>query len=92
MSIVTKNRGWRDIIADILESTISGNAKTRIMTEVGLSYYQLNEYLDISMQHGLLLLDKKNKTYTTTEKGREFLRLYNLINNLTEHQTILVSK
>lgn len=67
----------------ILESAEDGNSKTRIMTGVGLSYFQLEEYLETSLKSGILTLDRY-KTYRTTEKGRQYLKLYRQINELID--------
>jgi predicted transcriptional regulator len=67
----------------ILESAADGNSKTRIMTGVGLSYFQLEEYLETSLKSGILELDS-SKTYRTTEKGRQYLKLYHQINELID--------
>ncbi|MDE1842694.1 MAG: hypothetical protein KGH95_03485 [Thaumarchaeota archaeon] len=65
----------------ILESAQDGNTKTKIMTSVGLSYFQLEEYLKTSLKSGILE-HENSKIYRTTEKGREYLKLYNQINGL----------
>ena len=83
-----KNRGWRDIVAMILESSVEKNTKTRIMIEVGLSHYQLKEYLRIMQKSDLLEFSMKTKKYITTEKGIKFLKLYDQINELMENEVL----
>lgn len=87
MESLMRNRARRDIIAEILESSMNGKSKTNIMIEVRLSFYQLNKYLSLNQQAGLLQVsnNSKIKKYTTTEKGIEFLRLYHLLDDLTKH-------
>ncbi|MGC8895987.1 MAG: winged helix-turn-helix domain-containing protein [Candidatus Bathyarchaeia archaeon] len=46
--------------------------KTELMRDVGLSYLQAKQYLDILLQKGLLEIDKQN-CFKTTKKGLEFL-------------------
>lgn len=88
MHSMMKNRAWRDIIADILQSSLEGNSKTKIMKEAGLSYLQLEKYLAGNQKLGLMNFIKENKTYVTTEKGREFLSVYNILNEFTKFEQV----
>jgi predicted transcriptional regulator len=73
-----------DIAADILEIAQGGAIKTRIMYRAFLSFPQLKEYLELLTDQGLLEHVKEEKVYSTTEKGRRFLKMYKEIG-----QTIL---
>jgi predicted transcriptional regulator len=76
-----KNRSRLDIVATILKTTESGLPKTKIMINVGLSYYQLEEYLNICFKSNLLEYEKISKVFRTTDKGREFQKFYSKIND-----------
>jgi predicted transcriptional regulator len=64
-----------DIATDILEITMEGAIKTRIMYSAFLSYPQLKEYLQLLTDSSLLTLSKDDGKYYTTEKGRRFLKI-----------------
>ena len=66
------NRDRHDITMEILKKAASGKRKTELMRDVGLSYLQAKQYLDILLQKGLLEIDKQN-CFKTTKKGLEFL-------------------
>lgn len=74
-----KYRTRTEILAQILQATggrTGGIAKTRIMYSVFLSFEQLQEYLSILLQNGLLEYLPVSETYKTTEKGLKFLKLF----------------
>ena len=73
LTVRTKRRRV-DIIADILSVADKGVRKTRIMRMANLSYRLLEKYLEDTVGLGLLRAD--DGSYETTEKGREFLKLY----------------
>jgi predicted transcriptional regulator len=77
-----KYRDKFEIIVSILESanTIGGVKKTKLMYEAFLSYSQLNEYLSLLVENGLIEIIRR--TYKTTEKGLAFLHIYNQIRQL----------
>lgn len=64
-----------------------GKTKTHIMRKCNLSYRQLQAYLKILLDKGLLeaeLHREKNnpgKTFVTTNKGRTFLKAYDDLKN-----------
>lgn len=76
------NRGWRDVVADILETSKNGANKTTIMYNSFISYTMLRTYFDLLLQSGLLAYDKKTRLYHTTRKGLMFLELYKKMNGL----------
>ena len=76
------NRGWRDIVADMLEVAKTPTNKTTIMYKVVLSYDLLKEYLKMTQEAGLLEHDAKTNKYKTTDSGLEYLKLFDSINNL----------
>jgi predicted transcriptional regulator len=50
--------------------------KTKIMYKAFLTYAQLQEYLAILIQNGLLEYLDETKSYKTTERGLKFLKIY----------------
>ena len=65
-------RDRHEIAVDILKKASPGKKKTELMSEVGLSYLQTKQYLDILVEKGMLEigLDKHLKT---TKRGQDFL-------------------
>jgi predicted transcriptional regulator len=72
------NRGKIEIMADILSLSTAGIKKTHIMYRANLSYEQILYYLNELMAKSLISLHVRDGSalYTTTEKGREFLKCY----------------
>lgn len=66
-------RDRHDIAVGILNKAASGKGKTELMSEVGLSYMQMKQYLDTLVEKGLLEFDRNQKKLKTTKKGLEFL-------------------
>ena len=86
-----KNRSTNDISSIILESAIDGRlTKCKIMYKAFLSSAQLKQYLRILQENGLLEYQETNGTYLTTDKGLDFLKIYNKMDKLTPNiQTVL---
>lgn len=63
-----------DIVADILDVAVKGAKKTKIMRNANLSFNILQKYLEDTLGIGFLQLN--NRSYETTERGREFLEMY----------------
>lgn len=76
------NRGWRDIVADMLEVAKTPTNKTTIMYKAVLSYDLLKEYLKMTQEAGLLEHDTITGKYQTTDSGLEYLQLFDKMNNL----------
>ncbi len=68
----------------ILEAANDGAIKTRIMYKAFLSYAQLRECLCVLIENNLLEYLEGSQTYKTTEKGLNFLKLYNEIGELLQ--------
>jgi len=68
----------------MLESANGGATKTKIMYKAFLSYAQLREYLALLVANELLSYDKRNELYRTTEKGHQFLKIYNQMGLIVE--------
>ena len=81
------NRSRTEIVGNILEAANGGTSKTKIMYTAFLSYSQLNEYLSILIENNLIeYLDGTNK-FKTTEKGLNYLKMYNEIGELLQQTT-----
>ncbi len=69
------NRHSLDIIRDILSVASVRARKTRIMYQSNLSFIQVEKYLSNLLENELLC-QEGNCYYLVTQKGLEFLRLY----------------
>lgn len=70
-----KNRGRLEIVKDVLSIAVARVRKTRIMYQANLSYRQLEKYLGVLLERGLVQCDGES-CYTITWKGKEFLQIY----------------
>lgn len=71
-----KYRSRTDIAAAILEISLEGAIKTKIMYKAFLSFPQLKEYLAVLVEKDLLEHDATNQQYFTTDKGKQYLKMY----------------
>ena len=62
-----KRRARHDIIMEILKSAVNGSKKTVIMYKAGLSFAQLEQYLN-ALKKGAFIAEKFG-IWKTTEKG-----------------------
>ena len=76
------NRSRTEIVAMILEAANGGETKTKIMYFAFLSYGQLKEYLSILIENNLIEYLDGAKTFKTTEKGLNYLKMHNEIGEL----------
>jgi len=71
-----------------LRTAINGKIKTHIMYKAKLSYAQLNEYIQLLLDKGLLentTIKEKSvdkKVYKTTHKGLAFIENFESVNRL----------
>lgn len=82
-----KHRTEEEITALILEAANGrigkiGATQTTIMYKAFLTFTQLKEYLSFLMKRELLEFDKLDRVYSTTEKGKHFLQMYNQISDI----------
>jgi predicted transcriptional regulator len=82
------NRSRTEIVSSILDAANGGTTKTKIMYIAFLSYNQLNEYLSILIEHNLLEYLDGTKTFKTTEKGLNYLKMHNEIGELLQQTTM----
>lgn len=71
-----KYRSRTDIAAAILEIALEGSIKTKIMYKAFLSFPQLKEYLSVLEAKGLLEYLSTDHEFRTTDKGKQFLKMY----------------
>ena len=69
-------RGRLDIIADILNVASTNAKKTQIMYQANLSYKVLQKYLADIATAQLISFEGEKRSYSLTDKGREFLDAY----------------
>lgn len=77
-----KKRNREEIIASILDAARHGATKTRIMYVSFLSFSQLQRYLSMSVETGLLGLDSTAKKYLITSKGFEYLKRFDEVHSI----------
>jgi predicted transcriptional regulator len=82
-----KYRSRTEIVATILEAANGRATKTKIMYNAFLSYNQLKEYLSVLIENNLIEYLEGTRTFKTTEKGLNFLKMHNAIGELL-HTTI----
>ena len=70
-----KYRSRTEITAMILDTAYRETTKTKIMYNAYLSYNQLNEYISILIENNLLEYIEGARTFRTTEKGLNFLKM-----------------
>ena len=71
-----KNRSRYEVIAAILKSVNKEETRTKIMYKAFLSFPQLKEYLGVLLEKGLLEHDATVQQYRTTDKGKQYLKMY----------------
>ena len=81
------NRSRTEIVSSLLDAANGGTTKTKIMYIAFLSYNQLNEYLSILIENNLIEYLDGTKTFKTTEKGLNFLKMHNEIGELLQTTT-----
>ena len=85
-------RDKNEIIAQILESANGNRIRlTKIMYDVYLSHAMTREYLVLLIKKGLLEYLDGERTFKTTDKGMDFLRIHNRVQELTLLTTKLQS-
>ena len=88
MKDAERRRDRHDIVAEILKTSVNGRIKTHIMYRAKLSYSQINEYLPMLVDKGLLENKKVSHgrqttaVYRTTVKGLQLIENLESINKL----------
>jgi predicted transcriptional regulator len=83
-----KYRSRTEIVGNILDSANGGASKTKIMYKAYLSYNQLKEYLSLLIENNLIEYLDGTRTFKTTEKGLNYLKMHNEIGELLQTTTI----
>ena len=79
------NRSRTEIVVMILDAANKGGTtKTKIMYFAFLSYNQLNEYLSVLTENNLIEYLDGTRTFRTTEKGLNFLKMHSEIGELLQ--------
>ena len=83
-----KRRDRLHIMAEVLVVARDGALKTQIMYKANLSFAQLNEYLSLLLELGLLKTKKMGQktVYKTTRKGSKYLKGYEEIKGFLTKQ------
>lgn len=66
-------RDRHDIVVDILTKAMGGKKKTELMSDVGLSFAQMKQYLETLVEKELLESTETHQI-KTTKTGVEFLK------------------
>ena len=80
-------RSRTEIVGNILDAANGGATKTKIMYIAFLSYNQLKEYLSVLIENNLIEYLEGTRTFKTTEKGLNFLKMHNEMAELL-HTTV----
>ncbi|MGE0243788.1 MAG: winged helix-turn-helix domain-containing protein [Nitrososphaeraceae archaeon] len=83
-----KYRSRTEITAMILDTANKETTKIKIMYNAFLSYNQLKEYLSILIENNLLEYFVGARTFKTTEKGLNFLKMYREMAELLQTTTM----
>ncbi|AEH60169.1 hypothetical protein Mzhil_0293 [Methanosalsum zhilinae DSM 4017] len=81
-----KRRSRIDITAEILDTAMNGANKTQIVYNANLNFITANKYLDMLMKKNLI--KKKGDLYFTTEKGKTFQELANVLKSEDNNRDI----
>ena len=82
------NRSRTEIVSSILDAANGGATRTKIMYTAFLSYNQLKEYISILIENNLIEYLDGTKTFKTTEKGLNYLKMHNEIGELLQQTTM----
>jgi predicted transcriptional regulator len=78
-----KYRSRFTIASSILRTAqAGGSTKTRLMYGAYLSFAQINEYLTFLLEKSLMIRDEVTHTYAPTEKGIQFMRMFDKMDKL----------
>ena len=83
-----KYRSRTEIVSMMLDAANGGATKTKIMYSAFLSYTQLKEYLSVLIENNLLEYLEGTRTFKTTEKGLNVLKMHREMTELLQTTTI----
>ena len=73
-----------EICADLLRVARGGARKTQLVYRANLNFKVVKRYLSVLLRNGLLEVDPP--FYSSTEKGEEFLRLFDKVRAIVGKQ------
>ena len=73
-----------EICADLLRVARGGARKTQLVYRANLNFKVVKRYLSVLLRNGLLEVDPP--FYSSTEKGEEFLRLFEKVRAIVGKQ------
>jgi predicted transcriptional regulator len=79
-----KYRSRTEIVGNILDAANGRATKTKIMYKAFLSYVQLKEYLSVLIENNLIEYLDGTRTFKTTEKGLNYLKMQNEMGELLQ--------
>jgi predicted transcriptional regulator len=83
-----KYRSRIQITSQILQAADGGGAtRTKIMYKAFLNFVQLEEYLKILTEGGLLDYDSESRTFKTTPKGLIVIECCNQLDDIVKEQS-----
>ena len=82
-------RSRTEITAMILDTANRETTKTKIMYNAYLSYNQVKEYISILIENNLLEYLEGARTFRTTEKGLDFLKMHREMAELLQTAAII---
>ncbi|MGI0051542.1 MAG: winged helix-turn-helix domain-containing protein [Nitrososphaeraceae archaeon] len=83
------NRSRTELVGSILAAANGGATKTKIMYTAFLSFNQLKEYLSILIENNLIEYLDGTKTFKTTEKGLNLLKIHNEMGELLQQSNTI---
>ena len=84
-----KYRSRTEIVGNILDAANGRATKTKIMYKAFLSYGQLKEYLSVLIENNLIEYLHGTRTFKTTEKGLNYLKMHNEMGELLQQTTTI---
>jgi predicted transcriptional regulator len=75
-----ERRGKIELVIDILSVALDGARKTEIVYKANLNFTRIDRYIPFLEDRGLM--ENSGPIYKTTEKGKEFLREYEKMEEL----------
>jgi predicted transcriptional regulator len=71
-----RSRSKEEIMAAILEACNEPVSRSKIMYNTFLNFAQVNNYSFMLIKEGLLSHQAIDKTFITTDRGRNYLKIY----------------
>ena len=81
-----EKRSRFEIFVAILKITNSGANMTKIVYGANINFKMAQNYLEYLVDNDFIVLASENgkRTYSTTEKGREFIKKYSELQEMAE--------